>query len=234
MRGTTKMMVATSRMQGGSGGQYEMGGGSMRNEAYGNYAGGGMEAGYGTQNRYEMENRRYRRSDNGRFRSGYDYMDEVEAPTPQKREEIRRERDRERLERQQWGRSEMNRIGFAAGGGQQRVVSMHGGAEGKRAKLDRQMADEWTSAMKNEDGSKGPHWSMEQVKQVLMIHNMDDSDPMEYWVAMNAMYSDYCKLAKKYNVNNTDFFFDMAKAFIEDQDAVEDKLAMYYECIVEH
>ena len=32
--------------------------------------------------------------------------------------------------------------------------------------------------------------AMEQVKQVLMIHNMDDSDPMEYWVAMNAMYSD--------------------------------------------
>jgi hypothetical protein len=49
----------------------------------------------------------------------------------------------------------------------------------------------------------------------------------------NALYSDYYAVAKKYNMLNPDFFADMAMAFINDQDAVKNKAAVYYECIVE-
>ncbi len=40
-------------------------------------------------------------------------------------------------------------------------------------------------------------------------------------------------VAKKYNTLTPEFFADMAMAFISDKDAVENKTAMYYECIVE-
>ena len=55
----------------------------------------------------------------------------------------------------------------------------------------------------------------------------------EFWAVMNALYSDYYTVAKKYNVLIPDFFADMAMAFINDKDAVRNKTAVYYECIVE-
>lgn len=57
-------------------------------------------------------------------------------------------------------------------------------------------------------------------------------DPIEFYAAINVMYSDYCKVAKKMNVNTVDFFASMAEAFLTDQDAVKDKLAAYYAHIV--
>jgi hypothetical protein len=51
---------------------------------------------------------------------------------------------------------------------------------------------------------------------------------------MNALYSDYYGVAKKYNMLTPEFFADMSMAFINDKDAVPNKVAMYYECIVEH
>ena len=55
----------------------------------------------------------------------------------------------------------------------------------------------------------------------------------EFYAVMNAMYSDYYPVAKKYNVLSPDFFADLSMAFINDKDAMENKAAMYYECIVE-
>lgn len=97
-------------------------------------------------------------------------------------------------------------------------------------KLDKKTADEWLKNLKNADGSRGPHWTMEQTKTVMEQLGID-CEPMEGWVAMNMLYSDYVDVAKKMGVNNVDFWASMAKAFLDDEDAVPDKLAMYYECI---
>ena len=51
---------------------------------------------------------------------------------------------------------------------------------------------------------------------------------------MNMVYSDYSKVAKKLNVSNIDFYAEIAKAFLDDQDAAPDKLARYYEFVVKH
>lgn len=85
--------------------------------------------------------------------------------------------------------------------------------------------------MENADGTKGPHWSMDQTKQVAAQKNVSEN-PLEFWVAMNMMYSDYCAMAKKHNVNTVDFYVDMAKAFLDDKDAKPDKLGRYYYSIV--
>ena len=56
-------------------------------------------------------------------------------------------------------------------------------------------------------------------------------DPVEFWAALNMMYSDYCKVAKRHNTNTVDFYAAMAEAFLNDKDAGPDKLSNYYEYV---
>ena len=52
---------------------------------------------------------------------------------------------------------------------------------------------------------------------------------------MNAVYSDLSEVAERHGVGNDEFYADMAKSFwLCDKDAVEDKLAAYYENVVKH
>lgn len=99
--------------------------------------------------------------------------------------------------------------------------------------MDRQRAEQWVSGMQNADGTQGPHWSMEQTEQVRTQQGIQ-CDPVKFWVAMNMMYSDYCKVGEKMGVNNAAFYACLAKAFLEDQDAQPEKLARYYEYIARH
>lgn len=98
-------------------------------------------------------------------------------------------------------------------------------------KMTKEMAEEWTHNMKNSDGTQGPHWSFEQAKQIMAQRGIDE-DPAEFYAAINMIYSDYCAVAKKFNVGGSiDYYVDMAKAFLDDEDAVPNKLTVYYECI---
>ena len=95
-------------------------------------------------------------------------------------------------------------------------------------------AKAWTAKMENEDGTTGPHWTFEQCKQVMQQHNMN-CDPVEFWVAMNAVYSDFCKVNEKHGIRNIDYYVDAACAFwLEDKDAVKNKEAAYYRYVVRH
>ena len=127
----------------------------------------------------------------------------------------------------------MNQIGFAAHDESERNnLHMIRGGAGYFEHLNKQTAEKWMESLHNEDGTKGPHWTMEQVKQVMSQKNWQE-DPVRAWVAMNMMYSDYCAAAKKVNANTVDFYVNMAKAFLDDKDAgAEDKLAAYYYYIV--
>lgn len=108
----------------------------------------------------------------------------------------------------------------------------HGYAMGAN-EFTNETAREWTSSMHNEDGTKGPHWTMEQVKQVMSQRGVKH-DPAVFWAILNAMYSDYCAVFKKHGVNNMDFYVDMACAWINDKDAVKDKAGAYFEYVVKH
>ena len=105
---------------------------------------------------------------------------------------------------------------------------------GAKSDLDmtREMADEWMSGLQNEDGTKGPHWSMEQAKQVMQQRGIQ-ADPVTFWAVLNMMYSDYCKIFKKHGVGDrVDFYADMACAWINDKDADKHKTAAYYQYVV--
>lgn len=99
--------------------------------------------------------------------------------------------------------------------------------------LDERTAKKWAENMKNEDGTKGPHWTMEQTTKV-MKDMKEDFDPIEFWLAMNATYSDYCMEFKKHGITTPQAMADFAIAFwLCDEDAnVENKLSAYYNSIV--
>ena len=135
---------------------------------------------------------------------------------------------------------EMRQIGFRDGStsyvGDEThgTEKMQGYARGGGAKLNRQMAEKWVRGMKNADGSTGEHWTMEQTSAIMERHGLR-CNPVKFWVAMNAVYSDLSEVAEKHGVGNEEFYADMAKSFwLCDRDAVEDKLGAYYENVVRH
>lgn len=93
-------------------------------------------------------------------------------------------------------------------------------------------AKEWTQHMQNEDGTSGPHWSVEQAKQIMAQRNLS-LNPAEFYAALNMIYSDFSPVAKKHGLGGSlDFYVDMAKAFLNDKDAAPGKLSNYYNSIV--
>lgn len=99
-------------------------------------------------------------------------------------------------------------------------------------KVDEHKAQEWTRRMRNADGSSGPHFKPEQAEQI-RASQCPHCDRWEFFAALNMMYSDYCEVAKKMGMDKPDFYAHMAKAFIDDDDAGEHKLAKYMETIPE-
>lgn len=101
--------------------------------------------------------------------------------------------------------------------------------------LNREDAMAWTGDMINADGTTGPHWSMEKVRQVMEQRGMiPEYDQLQFYAVLNSIYSDYCAVANKYGVNKPEFYIDMAKAWIDDADAAENKAARYFAHIVKH
>ena len=107
----------------------------------------------------------------------------------------------------------------------------HGGAYGDGEELTEEMAHEWMEGLQNSDGTKGAHWTMEQTKQVMTQHGIK-LDPLEFWVVINSIYADYGKVLQRHNMNKVDVYADLARAWIDDKDAVGNKAAAYFEHIV--
>lgn len=210
MRGPTKMLMLTGKYKGG---------GDVRD----NYRRYPM---YEPEDEMydELESRRRRRDRRGRFMSEMD--DDFEDYDRPRQIGFRYEDDMGRYR----ARADYPRMNE----GEHRTSKMEmGRAESKRHKgMSRRVAEQWTESMKNADGSTGPHWSMDQTKQVMQKRDID-CEPVEFWVTMNMLYSDYSKVVKAHGITSVDFYADMAKAFLEDEDAVEDKLMAYYEYCVE-
>lgn len=109
----------------------------------------------------------------------------------------------------------------------------HASAKGL-PRMTREMADEWMAMLKNADGSKGPHWTFDEVKNLMQSRGVQ-GDPLVIWVGMNAEYSDNVMLNRKYGVDRPEYYLDAAVAnWMNDKDAVDDKAAAYYMYVVKH
>ena len=95
-------------------------------------------------------------------------------------------------------------------------------------------ARRWTEHMENDDGSMGAHWTLEQTTAVansIGVH----VDPWIWFAALNMEYSDNFEVAQKYGLDRPEYYADLAKAFLFDEDGggPEAKIAGYYYGIVE-
>lgn len=84
--------------------------------------------------------------------------------------------------------------------------------------LSRDMADDWTSHMLNKDGSTGPHWSYDQTSPLAEHRNKED-----FFAVLNMMWSDYFSPAL-----TQQNYISLARDFIDDKDAGDDKTLKYY------
>lgn len=195
---------------------------------------------YAPMSMMDPEDRGYRRYSDGRFAPRNDYNDPWmdHQRTPPTFDE---------------GEHRMNPIGFARDmGGADATVpryqemdrmqgpkAMQGYSDSQyMPRFDRRMAEEWMSGLQNEDGTNGPHWNMRQAETVMAQKEIGGS-PLDFWVALNMAYSDYCNVAKKLGMGgNMDFYVYMAEAFLNDKDSIggggAEKLARYYNSVVQH
>lgn len=75
---------------------------------------------------------------------------------------------------------------------------------------------------------KGQMWSYEQVKRFIESKGYED-DFVDWYLVMNMCYNDYYNTAKTYGLQNEDdFYYNLAKDFIEDPDASPIKVAKYF------
>ena len=114
--------------------------------------------------------------------------------------------------------------------GHQRQIGFQSNQEGG---LDKETVMSWVENMEDDAGVRGGKYSWHQAQQHAIKAGITGQEKvLEFFWALNAMYADYHKVAKKFGVDRDDFYACLAKAFLEDPDAVEDKVAMYQRYIV--
>ena len=88
--------------------------------------------------------------------------------------------------------------------------------------LTNEMAHKWVENMSNKDGTKGPHWTMDQTSQYAGRHNHSD-----FFAVLNMMYSDYFN--PKFDTNT---YVELANDWLDDSDVPESKTLKYYMHVV--
>lgn len=128
----------------------------------------------------------------------------------------------------------MNRDDMIGPDGRQRehggIIPMHRyDKETDMEPMSREAARKWVEEM------PGHTWTEEQARALAKARGMDDKEMLPaYWAVLNAVYTDFEKVARAHGVHKPDFYADLAKAWICDEDAVENKPVMYYKYIVKH
>ena len=75
---------------------------------------------------------------------------------------------------------------------------------------------------------QGQVWSYEQVEELVRSKGINDCF-VDWYLVMNMCYNDYFNTAKIYGLqNDANFYFNLAKDFIEDPDASPHKVSMYF------
>lgn len=98
--------------------------------------------------------------------------------------------------------------------------------------LNRSEFKKWRKMLKNADGTRGEKYERSQIMPIAEKMGVDfrEYNDEDLVMAVNAMYSDYCKIFG----NDLHKYVELAKAFLEDDDfdgTGSEKLALYYHCI---
>lgn len=82
--------------------------------------------------------------------------------------------------------------------------------------------------MENEDGTRGPHWSIEETTTLASQYGISLTgkyNRYDWYVALNMVYSDYYRVIMNITgSNNTKHYVEFAKAWLNDKDIDEGKM----------
>ena len=71
----------------------------------------------------------------------------------------------------------------------------------------------------------------DKAKAIMQRVDGMDGNPIEFWAIINSIHGDYGEILEKYNIAMPGAYGVLAKAWLE-EDAVENKVLEYLECIV--
>lgn len=98
--------------------------------------------------------------------------------------------------------------------------------------FNEEYAHKAVSKMENEDGSKGPHFSIEEACRLASQYGITlerEFNKYDWFVALNMIYSDFYKVILQITgSNNSKHFVDLTKAWLHDKDVEEGKMWYYY------
>lgn len=99
--------------------------------------------------------------------------------------------------------------------------------------LGEEEAEAWVAHMKNEDPTHptGGRWTMAQTTSVMKDKGLSYPEA-EWYAVMNMLYSDYGPLLAKHGPKELDAYVELAKAWLDDKDAMPGKTARYYHSVV--
>ena len=109
-------------------------------------------------------------------------------------------------------------------------------AHGDMRELTTDEAKRWVSGMMGTDPERprGGRWTMEEAKALAQRAGWNDAERLPaFYAIINALYSDYYAVTKKYGVATPEFFADLAAAWLADADAKPHKAERYYKHIVQ-
>lgn len=98
--------------------------------------------------------------------------------------------------------------------------------------FNEQYARKAVNKMENEDGTRGPHWSIEETTALASQYGVNLNtrfNRFDWFVALNMIYSDYYKVISNItNSSNPKHYVEFAKAWLNDKDVDEGKMWYYY------
>lgn len=103
--------------------------------------------------------------------------------------------------------------------------------------LSAEEAKRWVSGMIGTDPehAHGGRWTIEEAQTLAQKigWKLTDGEMPAFYAILNALYSDYAFVAKKYGVTQPEFYAELARAFLMDADARPGKAERYYRHIVQ-
>ena len=73
----------------------------------------------------------------------------------------------------------------------------------------------------------GMHWEFNQTEKIRQESGFDDIKPTHFFLVMNQGYNDYYDIWR----DNLDAYIDYADCFINDEDAIKNKVDVYFKVI---
>lgn len=96
-------------------------------------------------------------------------------------------------------------------------------AEGIVYEISRDQAEDMVKRMK----PYGERWDFDSI--VAFVNDRGErGHDVKYYMVMNMIYNDYCRTAKLYEVDDADFYYNLAYDFIHDVDAPAHKVEKYF------